>query len=118
MRFNTVPTTRATKNERRGTSSESAHRHASLNVNMCFPSAFMRLEPPLPFSVIRPAFRFRNRAYPADAPCAVDSDCTKPLSSQRLTRRKHPRRLKTEKQFVKQEWQVDRPRADRLEDPV
>src|SRR6266849_2056923 len=35
MRFNTAPTIRATKNERRGTPSESANRHASLNVNMC-----------------------------------------------------------------------------------
>jgi hypothetical protein len=32
MRFNTVPTTRATKNERRGTPSENAQRHACLNV--------------------------------------------------------------------------------------
>src|SRR5690348_952778 len=34
MRFSTVPTTRATKNERRGTPSENAQRHASLNVTI------------------------------------------------------------------------------------
>src|SRR5712691_2025194 len=118
MRFNTVPTTRATKNERRGTPSESANRHASLNVNMCFPSALTRLEPPVQFSVIRQVFRFRNRAYPADAPCAVGTDCTRRLSFHRMTRHKHPTHSMTEKKFAKQEWLVDRPRADRLEDPV
>src|SRR6266851_2922955 len=118
MRFNTVPTTRATKNERRGTPSESAHRHASLNVNMCFPSAFTRLEPPLQFSVIRQAFRFRNRASPAGALCAVGTDCTRRLSFQRMTRHKHPTHSKTEKKFATQGWLADRPRADRREDPV
>lgn len=42
----------------KGTSSESAHRHANLNVNMCFPSAFARLGPPLQFAVVRRAFHF------------------------------------------------------------
>src|SRR5260370_38621863 len=38
IRFNTVPTTSATRKERRGTPPESASRHASLNVNMGLPS--------------------------------------------------------------------------------
>jgi hypothetical protein len=38
MRFSTVPTMRATKSERRGTPSENAQRHASLNVNIDLPN--------------------------------------------------------------------------------